>query len=114
MLFPSFRRHAEDLAGRKRSGRSPSARPRLTRRQLGIEQLEDRTLLSLGFGWSFNVGGPNVDEGFGIATDAQGKVYVTGYFTGPNVNFAPPNSTPYYLSTLPGDNADAFAAAARE
>lgn len=46
MFFTSSRRHAEGSAGRKRSGRSQSARPRPTITRLEIEPLEDRTLLS--------------------------------------------------------------------
>src|SRR5262249_41751431 len=71
---------------------------------------EDRTLPSFGFGWAFHVGGPNSDAGSGIATDGQGNVYVTGSFNGTDVNFGPPNASPYNLSSLPGDSYDAFAA----
>src|SRR5262245_21131915 len=100
MLFPSFRRHAETPAERKRPGRSRSASSRPTARRLWIELLEDRMLSSssFGFGWSLNVGGPDHDEGFGITTDGQGNVYVAGYFKGTNVNFDPRNATPSYLS----------------
>jgi hypothetical protein len=69
----------------------PAARPRL-------EALEDRAVPSFGFGWAFNVGGPNLDSGWGIATDASGNVYVAGQFSGTNVNFNP-LATPSPLSS---------------
>jgi outer membrane protein assembly factor BamB len=76
----------------------PAFRPRL-------ERLEDRALPSFGFGWAFNVGGPNQDVGWSTATDAAGNVYVSGYFNG-TVDFDPGPGT----FSLTGSNNDTFAA----
>ena len=32
------------------------------------------------FRYAFRLGGPNADEGLGVAADSEGNVYVTGYF----------------------------------
>jgi hypothetical protein len=75
-----------------RAARRPALRPRL-------EHLEDRALPSFGFGWAFNFGGGpgTFTSGEGIATDAAGNVYTTGYFNSPSVNFNPSGGTPYVL-----------------
>lgn len=39
--------------------------------------------------WAHNIGGVNIDYGDGIATDALGNVYITGYFQGTDVDFNP-------------------------
>lgn len=39
--------------------------------------------------WAFNLGADGSDEGFGIACDADGNVYVTGYYEGFGVDFNP-------------------------
>ncbi len=56
---------------------------------------EDFFLLKLGssgaFNWAYTYGQPNVnkgDRGFGVAVDADGSVYSTGYFSG-SVDFDP-------------------------
>jgi hypothetical protein len=74
-----------------------------------LEHLEDRAVPSFGFGWALHVGGTSYDQGYGIALDGGGNVYVTGYFNGTNVNFAPLNAAPYYLTSQNGGQ-DAFAA----
>jgi hypothetical protein len=81
MLFSTFhRRRAETLAGRQRTGRSRSTCFEPTAHRLLIEPLEDRTLLSFGFGWAFNFGGTNQDVGNRITTDTSGNLYVAGWF----------------------------------
>ena len=55
------------------------------------------------FIWARSMGGPNGsgDLGNGIATDADGSVFTTGYFSGTSVNFNPdPAATPYLFNTL--------------
>jgi hypothetical protein len=84
--------------------RIDSPAPRRPAARLRLERLEDRALPSFGFGWAFNVGGPNLDSGWGIATDASGNVYVAGQFSGTNVNFDP-LATPSPLSSQTGQDA---------
>jgi hypothetical protein len=62
--------------------------------RLWLELLEDRTLLSFGFGWAFNVGGIDQDAGTGITTDGSGSVYVTGWLLSSTVNFDPNHTNP--------------------
>jgi len=99
-LLPSRRRKARPAWPRPRRGRSaPRARLRL-------EMLEDRTLPSFGFGWALHVGGPaSYDGGYGIATDGQGNVYVSGYFSGTHLNFDPLNPSPSPSAYLSGSGA---------
>jgi hypothetical protein len=85
----------------------PHRRPAATQRgttRLRLEQLEDRTLPSFGFGWAFHVGGTTsgLEVGRGIATDGQGNVYVSGEFYGTNVNFDPLNPSPAPSAYLSG------------
>ncbi|MBI3464628.1 MAG: SBBP repeat-containing protein [Planctomycetes bacterium] len=53
-----------------------------------FEPLEDRTLLSLNFGWALGLGSTGRDTGYSIATDAAGSVYVAGEIEG-TVDFDP-------------------------
>jgi hypothetical protein len=94
MFVPSFCRHAPTTADRVRRSRRRPAPSRPTARLLGPEPLEDRTLLSFGFGWAFNVGGPGQDAATGITTDSSGDLYVTGWFMSSTVNFDPNNTNP--------------------
>jgi hypothetical protein len=73
--------------------------------RLRLETLEGRALPSFGFGWAFNVGGPDQDYGLSIATDASGNVYVSGSFNG-TVDFDPGPGT----FSLTGSNYDTFVA----
>jgi hypothetical protein len=88
-----------------RPRRCPAAAQRGTT-WLRLEQLEDRTLPSFGFGWAFHVGGTTggLEAGRGIATDGQGNVYVSGSFSGTNVNFDPLNSSPLPSAYLSGSD----------
>jgi hypothetical protein len=85
----------------------PHRRLALTQRtaRLRLETLEDRALPSFGFGWAFNVGGPDQDAGISTATDAAGNVYVSGYFSG-TVDFDPGPGT----SSLTGSPYGTFVA----
>ncbi len=56
--------------------------------------------------WAFNIGGAGSDEGFSVAVDAQGNVYLTGKFAG-TVDFSP-TSAAYTLTSKGG--ADVFLA----
>jgi hypothetical protein len=67
---------------------SPARRPAT---RLRLEALEDRAVPAFGFGWAFDVGGTDTDIPRGIATDAQGNVYVSGSYNG-TVNFDPAGS----------------------
>jgi gliding motility-associated-like protein len=42
---------------------------------------------------SFSIGGGNIDKIAAVATDAQGNIYITGFFRGLNVDFDPSSST---------------------
>ena len=46
--------------------------------------------------WAQQAGGDHLDQGYGIATDAEGSVYVTGFFQG-RANFGGTE-----LTTRPG------------
>jgi hypothetical protein len=65
--------------------------------KLALESLEERTLLSFGFGAAFSVGGTGFDYGNSIAKDAAGDTYLAGEYSGPGVNFNP-NGQPIYLN----------------
>lgn len=43
--------------------------------------------------WAFNVGSSTDDRGFSIAVDASSNIYITGKFTGTNVDFDPSSGT---------------------
>lgn len=43
--------------------------------------------------WVFGIGGTNSDGGHGVTTDNQGNVFVTGSFSGSNVDFDPGNGS---------------------
>jgi hypothetical protein len=45
-----------------------------------------------GNGWAHTWGGPDFDSGYGVTTDSSGNVYVTGGFSGTDVNFNPGGS----------------------
>jgi hypothetical protein len=72
------------------SARRSGFRPRL-------EVLEERTLLTFGFGSAFSIGGPSFDYANSIAKDATGNTYLSGEFSGQGVNFNP-NGQPVYLN----------------
>jgi hypothetical protein len=61
---------------------------------------------AFGFGWALSAGSTGFDFGFGIATDADGYAYVSGYFAG-TVDFDPSPGTFNLTST---GSFDAFAA----
>ncbi len=45
------------------------------------------------FVWAKKIGDTNLEEGLGIALDASGNVYTTGYFSSPNTDFNPGTGT---------------------
>ncbi|NQT37335.1 MAG: hypothetical protein HQ581_07605, partial [Planctomycetes bacterium] len=67
---------------RPRGPRRKPARNALATRRLRHEPLEDRRLLSVAPGWLATVGGEDADAAYAVATDLDGNVYVTGYFSG--------------------------------
>src|SRR5262245_48468654 len=83
--------------------RRPALRGR--RRQLALEPLEDRSLLTLGFTSAFGLTAtlPDSDR---CALDAAGDIYVTGDFTG-TANFDPSLASTGILKARNGV-ADAF------
>src|SRR5581483_673251 len=90
--------------GLRRPDRPSPRRPAAQRpaARLRLEALEDRaTPSTFNLGWAFHVGGPNLDAGDGIATNAGGNVYVAGFYNGP-ANFDPLNPAPAPSATLPG------------
>jgi hypothetical protein len=87
-----------------------------SRPSLRLEPLEDRALPSFGFGWAFNTGGAtngaaNFGTGTGLATDAAGSVYLSGYYNGTS-DFDPNQSNPAsnHVLTAAGTNGDNFVA----
>jgi hypothetical protein len=54
------------------------------------------------FAWAGKMGGLFYEYGYGIAADATGNVYITGFFRGLNCDFDPGPGT-FYLNTY-GDN----------
>lgn len=93
MAFPFLPRHPDSPTDRKRFGRTRPGRSERTA-GLWVEPLEDRTLLSFGLAWAFNVGGTGQDQGTGITTDSSGSVYVTGWSLSDVFNFDPNNTNP--------------------
>jgi hypothetical protein len=84
-LIPRFGLRRTDCPSHHRpAGRRLAARLRL-------EALEDRAVPAFGFGWAFAVGSTDFNCGQGIATDAQGNVYVSGVYSG-TANFDPAGS----------------------
>lgn len=66
---------------------------------------------SLQYQWAFNLGGPTInDAGLRIKTDNSSNVYVSGSFSGTNVDFDPSISNTAYLSTLNGNRTAGFLA----
>jgi ribosomal protein S16 len=51
-------------------------------RPLRFEPLEGRRLLSLSFGFALQVGDGSWNQGWGVASDADGNAYVAGHFEG--------------------------------
>lgn len=105
MWSPSWLRFRKD----RRSVRPDRA---AVRTRLSVEPLEDRTLLSFGFGGAFGFGGPpstgysGNDEGTSIVTDNQGDVFVAGWQDSQNINMNPAG-TPVIL---PGGHFEGFVA----
>jgi hypothetical protein len=59
--------------------------------------------------WARNIGGTSDDYGLGLAIDATGNCYFTGYFQGTNVDFDADAATTQYLSSN-GGSIDIFLA----
>lgn len=68
--------------------RSRSGRLRRAHRRFVTEPLEVRQLLTGDYESALRIGSTGYDSGIAIATDANGNVYVTGYFEG-TVDFDP-------------------------
>ncbi|MBK7854740.1 MAG: hypothetical protein IPJ79_07355 [Bacteroidetes bacterium] len=63
------------------------------------------TALAQDYRWAHGFGAPNGDShGTGIATDAQGNVYATGFFAD-SIDFDPTPGTAYVASNIPGQQA---------
>ncbi len=82
---------------RTNPAQQPARRPRL-----GVQQLEDRTVPSAVFGSTIGVGNAEGNtKANGVANDAPGNTYMTGYFTG-TVDFDPAHA--------PADGSDVLTA----
>lgn len=68
-------------------------RPRGSRRQptrkLQMERLEERTLMSYGFGYALGLGSDNVDRGLAVAADTAGNAVVAGFYLSASIDLDP-------------------------
>jgi gliding motility-associated-like protein len=56
--------------------------------------------------WAFNIGGSDLDDVGAISVDAQGNVYITGYFRGQGVDFNPSTAGIALLNSNGEDGGD--------
>ena len=84
----------------------PVQRTRRRTQAIGTESLEVRRLLTADLDFAVSMGGTGNDLGNGIAVDAGGNVYTTGYFFG-TADFDPSYSVVSNLTAFP-NSSDVF------